>query len=51
MKVPDFGERARMRNEAHDEKDEVQAPETEWARRCSGHLRSGNVSRCNGGIV
>jgi hypothetical protein len=37
-----------MTNEAHDEKDEVQAPETEWARRYSAHLRS-DVSGCNVG--
>lgn len=47
MKVPDSGERARMTNEAHDE-DEAQAPEREWARRCSGHLRS-EISGSNAG--
>jgi hypothetical protein len=29
-----------MTSEAHDVRDEAQAPEREWARRCSGHLRT-----------
>lgn len=47
MKVPDCGERGRMTEEAHDE-DDYQVPEREWARHCSGHLRS-DVSGCHGG--